>query len=236
MKLPGRWRFVYPNLQGVEMRCPGQDRRYWKEDAVFDVPCPECGEAVEFFKDETSGRCGKCGHRFPNPGMDYGCAKWCSLARQCLGFVPERQLTVETREGALAGRLIQEVKEAFSDAPARIARSMRAFHFAREIVPTEGGNPRVVLAAALLFDVSPERAEAILRHIGADDDTVRATCEILAALQGENDLDTLERRVVHDAVVLAQLASEGPGADLASLLARMKTKTGKSRAKDIQRG
>lgn len=32
------------------MRCPGQDSQYWKADAIYDVPCPQCGEAVEFLK------------------------------------------------------------------------------------------------------------------------------------------------------------------------------------------
>ena len=44
------------------MKCPGQDTQYWKAGAIFDVPCPECGRDVEFFKDDTTRKCGGCGH------------------------------------------------------------------------------------------------------------------------------------------------------------------------------
>lgn len=36
------------------MKCPGQDSRYWKEGAIFEVDCPKCGKPVEFFKDWSS--------------------------------------------------------------------------------------------------------------------------------------------------------------------------------------
>ena len=36
------------------MKCPGQDSQYWKPGAVFDVKCPECGNEVEFFKDDKT--------------------------------------------------------------------------------------------------------------------------------------------------------------------------------------
>ena len=71
------------------MKCPGQDVRYWKPDAVFEVPCPACGAAVEFFKDDAWRKCHKCGHRFSNPRIDLGCAEWCPYAEQCLGQRPE---------------------------------------------------------------------------------------------------------------------------------------------------
>ncbi len=67
------------------MQCPGQDTRMWDRNAIFDVPCPRCGEAVEFFKDESSRRCGTCGSRVRNPKMDSGCAAHCSFARECAG-------------------------------------------------------------------------------------------------------------------------------------------------------
>ncbi len=138
------------------MRCPGQDPRYWTEDFVFEVPCPECGVPVEFFKDEARGRCPKCGHRFRNPGVDLRCAQWCPLAEKCLGFVPERQLADPDKRTALAGRLLQELKECFAGRPERLALVLRSFYFARELVAQEGGEPRVVLAAALLYELATE--------------------------------------------------------------------------------
>ncbi|MGA2066288.1 MAG: DUF3786 domain-containing protein [Thermoguttaceae bacterium] len=70
------------------MKCPGQDSRYWTGDPVVETPCPECGATVEIFRDESAGRCRRCGHRFLNPGANFGCAQWCSLAKECVGFIP----------------------------------------------------------------------------------------------------------------------------------------------------
>jgi hypothetical protein len=32
------------------MKCPGQDRRHWKTEDIFDVSCPRCGKKIEFLK------------------------------------------------------------------------------------------------------------------------------------------------------------------------------------------
>ena len=28
------------------MRCPGQDSRYWKPEAIYNVPCAKCGSLI----------------------------------------------------------------------------------------------------------------------------------------------------------------------------------------------
>ena len=66
-------------------RCPGQDQRYWKPEDIFDVVCPACGEAIEFWKDEPKRVCSACGQEVGNPRMDFGCAKWCRFAQDCVG-------------------------------------------------------------------------------------------------------------------------------------------------------
>ncbi len=70
------------------MKCPGQDSRYWKPGAIFEVPCPGCGKAVEFFKDDVFRTCPYCGTRIHNPGMDFGCARYCPHAKECVGSLP----------------------------------------------------------------------------------------------------------------------------------------------------
>ena len=69
------------------MKCPGQDKRYWTDEDVFEVPCPACGALVEFFRTDTTRRCHKCKYRFKNPELDLGCAEWCAYAKQCLATV-----------------------------------------------------------------------------------------------------------------------------------------------------
>lgn len=65
------------------MKCPGQDSRYWKPDAVFEEICSGCGAVLEFFKDDTSRLCRKCGSRMVNPRMDFGCSAYCRHAERC---------------------------------------------------------------------------------------------------------------------------------------------------------
>lgn len=203
------------------MRCPGQDRRYWTPDIIYEVPCPECGAPVECFKDEPRRRCPKCGHRFRNVGADLGCAQWCTLAEQCLGFTPERRTTPKSKEGALAGRLIQWLGDQLKDQPARMAIALKTFHHARELVVHEGGDPRVVIAAALLLDISenlpPEavagtdrwkKSKQILTQAGADQETTERVCDILDGLQSGTELDRAEWKVVRDAQRLARLTTE----------------------------
>ena len=72
------------------MKCPGQDSRYWDNSAIFDVNCPVCGHPEEFFKDESSRKCKKCGCRIANPKMDSGCAAYCKFAEQCIGELPAK--------------------------------------------------------------------------------------------------------------------------------------------------
>jgi hypothetical protein len=187
------------------MQCPGQDRAYWKPDAVFEVPCPHCGASVELFKDESSGRCPKCGHRFLNPGADFGCAQWCSLAKECVGFAPDRGPATEATEGALAARLIQAIREDSGGDSARMARAVTAFRFAKELVVQEGGDPRVVLAAALLLD-SAAKARTFLQSTGMDEPTIERVCQIVQCVRAGRELDAPEFKVVWDSDLLARLA------------------------------
>jgi len=240
------------------MRCPGQDRRFWKEDAVFEVPCPRCERPVELFKDETAGRCPHCGHRFRNPKASFDCAQWCAHAEACLGFVPDRNAASDPAQGAIAGRLIQAIKDALREVPPRLARALRSFHYARELLRAEGGDPRVVFAASLLLYVveSPAqtsgasapgagaarrsaRAEEVLRSmdVGLDEDTIACVARLIERFQAGRDLDTIEFRVVHDAHILTQLAAADLPTDpdsVEDLIAnRLKTPAARSKARKL---
>jgi hypothetical protein len=77
-------------------KCPGQDSQQWGFDAIYDVECPKCHVAVEFFKDEVKHRCKRCGEVVFNERMDLGCAKWCPSAASCVG--PENVKALELTE------------------------------------------------------------------------------------------------------------------------------------------
>ena len=68
------------------MKCSGQDTVYWKPEAIFDAKCPECGEKVEFFNDDTTRKCPNCGHRLINFEMDFGFVSYSRFAEQCAGL------------------------------------------------------------------------------------------------------------------------------------------------------
>jgi len=90
------------------MKCPGQDSQYWKPGAIFNVKCPKCETEVEFFKDDTTRKCSKCGHRFLNPQLDFGCASYCQYAEQCIGDLPPELLA--QKEDLLKDRVAIEMK------------------------------------------------------------------------------------------------------------------------------
>ena len=64
-------------------RCPGQDRINWTADDIFDIECPKCGTAIEYFKDDQRRTCPGCGATVLNPRFDNGCAVWCAAAENC---------------------------------------------------------------------------------------------------------------------------------------------------------
>jgi hypothetical protein len=139
------------------MKCPGQDTQYWKPGAIYEVKCPECGHIVEFFKDDTARKCGKCGHRFANPEMDFGCAAYCQFAEQCLGTIPEEALA--QRDDLLKDRIAIEMKRYFKTDFKRIAHAMRVARYAERIGKFEAANMPVVLAAAYLKNIGSVEAE-----------------------------------------------------------------------------
>lgn len=53
----------------MDQKCPSSDLAPRPGD-VFEVPCPQCGKEVELFSDDRQGKCGSCGHKFPNPRLD----------------------------------------------------------------------------------------------------------------------------------------------------------------------
>jgi len=70
--------------------CPGQDLRFWKPQDIFERDCPNCGTKIEFWKDDISRRCPKCAQKTANPAFDFGCAQWCSYAKECLGDIAKQ--------------------------------------------------------------------------------------------------------------------------------------------------
>lgn len=195
-------------------RCPGQDQRYWKPEDVFQVACPGCGAEIEFWKDEPFHLCAQCRMVVRNPRMDFGCAKWCKSAEECLG--EERGAPV--RAAALCDRLIAEMKAVFADDARLIDHTLQVLEYARHIQAVEGGDAQVIQAAAILHDIGipealrkhgaatgiyqeregPDVAGPILAGVGVAPEAAEHVCRIIGA-HHSGCLDTPEFDVVWDA-------------------------------------
>ena len=194
------------------MKCPGQDTRYWHADAAFETECPQCGHLVEFFKDESTRRCGKCGTRIVNPRMDFGCASYCRFAEQCLGDLPPELMA--KREDLLKDRAAIEMKRRLGRDFRRIAHTVKAARYAERIAGIENGDPAVVLLAAYLHDIEKDKSAAvstardILSNLGARKDLVDEVCGLIASLAAPGGEKALNSQCFHDACHMAQFEQE----------------------------
>ena len=205
------------------MKCPGQDSRYWQNDAIFEAKCPECGADVEFFKDDTSRKCKKCGHRFLNPGMDFGCASYCKYAEQCIGNLPPE--LISQKEDLLKDRVAIEMKRYFNCDFKRIGHASRVARYSEKIGKDEGGNLSVILTSAYLHDIGIKEAEKkynssaaryqelegppvareILEKLGAADELIDEVCDIVGHHHHPGENETVNYRVLYDADLISNL-------------------------------
>lgn len=205
------------------MKCPGQDPRYWKFDAIFDAECPNCGSKVEFFKDETRRKCSKCGHRVLNPKMDFGCAAHCKFAEHCFGDLPPE--LIKQKEDLFKDRVAVEMKLYFKQDFKRIAHAARVARYAENIVMKENADPAVALTAAYLHDIGIKEAErkyqstaaryqhlegpavarTILEKLDAREDLANEVCDIVGHHHNPRKEETANFKVVYDADLIANL-------------------------------
>ena len=205
------------------MKCPGQDSQYWKPGAIFNVKCPECGTEVEFFKDDTTRKCSKCGHRFLNPQLDFGCASYCQYAEQCIGNLPPELLA--QKEDLLKDRVAIEMKRYLKQDFKRVGHAIRVARYAEQIGREEGGNLAVILCTAYLHDIGIKEAERkhnstdakyqeeegppiareILTRLGAKQGLIDEVCDIIAHHHHPKEDETVNFKSLYDADLITNL-------------------------------
>ena len=205
------------------MKCPGQDSQYWKPGAIFNVKCPECDNEVEFFKDDPSRKCAKCGHKFLNPNLDFGCASYCEYAEQCIGNIPPELLA--QKEDLLKDRVAIEMKRYFKQDFKRVGHAVRVARYAEQIGREERGNLAVVLVSAYLHDIGIKEAEKkhqstaaryqevegppiareILIKLGAKGELIEEVCEIIAHHHHPGTDETKNYQCLYDADLIVNL-------------------------------
>ncbi len=186
-----------------QMKCPGQDTRYWKPEDIFVAECPKCGAEIEFFKDDARRRCAWCGHMFYNPKIELGCAEWCQYAEKCVPDLVRAKKAAQTFKELLA----ELVKAHLEGDPAGWERTEQAMQFAQNLLKAEGGDPKVVLAAVLLHRVDPAKAREFLAELETESEISEAVLELLGGGGAERDLN---RQLYQDALALAAEDTETP--------------------------
>ncbi|MDR3567397.1 MAG: hypothetical protein P4L43_05145 [Syntrophobacteraceae bacterium] len=191
------------------MKCPGQDTRYWGPEAVSEISCPKCGGPIEFFKDESSRKCRKCGEKVLNPKMDFGCALYCKFASQCLGTDMPPELLAKRGE-MLKDRAATGVKKYLGKNFKRIGRMVKVIQYCEKIQKTEGGDPAIVTLAACLSAIAgiSEGSEACEARFSAEDDAIARSILLAAGAP-----DEVTRRVMS---ILSNRGQSYRGEDLAN--------------------
>jgi HD superfamily phosphohydrolase YqeK len=205
------------------MQCPGQDMRFWKPGAIFDAPCPKCGQSIEFFKDESMRKCKNCGNIIANPRMDFGCASYCQHAEQCLGGLSPELLA--QRKDLLKDRVAVEMKRYFKQDFKRIGHAGRVARYAEQIAKEEKGDMVTVICAAYLHDIGIHEAERkhgsteakhqeeegppiarnILAKLSASRDIIDEVCDIIGHHHHPRPEETVNFKIVYDADLITNL-------------------------------
>lgn len=194
-------------------KCPGQDKRFWKPDDIFEVNCPECGTPIEFWKDDPKLKCPGCKKLIANPKLDLSCAEWCKYAEECLG------ISLVHNNSNLCNILIEEMTKIFADDQKRINHAFEVLKYAEQIQLVEGGDPLIVKAAAILHDIGIHKAQSkhgstagkfqeiegaiiareILTKHGIKTELIEHICQIIANHHSAKNIDTKEFKIVWDA-------------------------------------
>jgi len=197
-------------------QCPGQDKYFWTPEDVFDLPCPACGEPIEFFKTDPLRRCPNCGYASPNPRLDAGCAQWCPHAELCAGIKLVAGAEEEGGTVRLIDRLLAAARDRLGRTREQVVRSLEALQRTQELLPKHPeANPRVALAAAVLADLDDIPAGTvaapadILQEAGFDEATIAQVTALLP--------ESGEASATPEAEILAQVrealrAAEAVGA------------------------
>jgi hypothetical protein len=186
-----------------QMKCPGQDTRYWKPDDIFVAECPKCGAEIEFFKDDTRRRCAWCGHMFYNPKIELGCAEWCQYAEKCVPDLVRAKKAAQNFKDLLA----EMVKSHLEGDPAAWDRTAKGAQFAQDLLKAEGGDPKVLLAAVLLHAVETAKAQEFLAELETEPEISDSILELLAGRGAERDLN---RQLYKDVLTLVAETAESP--------------------------
>ncbi len=154
--------------------------------------------------------------------------------------------------GQVEERCIEVMEQFFGADEKRIKHALAVLDFAKSILSVEGGDPKVVLAAAILHDIGipaaeekygsiagpyqekegPPIAREILEKMGVDAGATDHICDIIADHHSARTMDTTEFRVLWDADWLVNIPNwhQNEGKEQLKELVEKVFKTGKGLA------
>jgi DNA-directed RNA polymerase subunit RPC12/RpoP len=239
------------------MQCPGQDSRYWSGEAVFESKCPHCGQAIEFFKDDSQRTCRNCGHKLLNPKMDFGCASYCPYAEQCLGSLPPE---LAAAKGELFKDKVAAAMRQYFGNDSRRIRHAEAVAEQAEIIgkQEQDGDMMVIMACAYLHDIGIKEAERkfnstlaryqhsegppvareILTTLQTQPEFIDEVCDIIGHHHTPREDETVNFKVLYDADLIVNMKEEyqekAPTQErLDRLISLMLTEAGKMQARSV---
>jgi hypothetical protein len=208
------------------MQCPGQDNRYWSGEAVFELPCPHCGQVLEFFKDDSQRTCKQCGHKVLNPKIDFGCASYCPYAEQCMGALPS---DLRARAGNLfKERLAVAVRKRLLGQEQTYRLVTARAEFGEKLCQEEGGNMAAIVAATLLTET--DHPLTLLTELAAEENLIKEVNQLLSLTPPMNDEEAKSAAIFHDACLLGGMSLHMPAGPTEPCL----TVTGKQEAEKIK--
>lgn len=180
------------------MKCPGQDSQYWQADAIYEVPCPNCGEMVEFFKDDSARSCSACQTRFANPRLDFGCAAYCPYASQCVGEQQGREQELTLKE-----TLVQAVKQSVGRDQTLWQQLQQQAAAVESLARAEGASLFSALGLSYLHALEADRVAEVCKIL----EEKELDLTILRRLLAKKDLGYIEWQLIEDAEKIVSISS-----------------------------
>jgi len=69
----------------MKKRCPGMDPAYFRPEDIRQQQCRNCGQDMEFWKDDVFLACPACSTKNTNARLGNTCLSWCEKAAECIG-------------------------------------------------------------------------------------------------------------------------------------------------------
>ncbi len=189
----------------LSSKCPGQDRRYWKPEDIYEMECPDCGNILEFWKTDVRVRCEKCRRLVSNPRFDLGCAAWCPYADYCLGDVAKGYGKPES----FLEKIRSEMEQIFGKNKEALDKLNNVLPVVEKLSAERGAELLVTVLAAcfqIIKEFMDEKAAqktiaALPGTVGLPHLVVEEAVQVLAGLE-EGNTKSLPARMLHKALRL----------------------------------